>query len=348
MENRPDVLHLDDVIIDGSLCVGFDCVNGEAFGFDTVRLKENNLRIHFLDTSVAASYPDNDWRIIINDSANGGSEYFGVEDSSAGRFPFRIFAGARANALVVDSQGDVGVGTATPATDIHIKIGDTPTLRLEQDGTSGFQPQTWDVAGNETNFFIRDVTNGSQLPLRIRPDAPTSSIDVANDGDVGMGIGSPSQALHVNRNTTGNVSVRIENDNADWDVRVNTVGDFAVTAAGSGVNELTLEETTGNMTLAGTLVTGGGGTCAPPSPACDGVFRPEEYSLESIEEHAAYMWENEHLWGVGPTPAGAPMDLTRKTTGILHELEKAHIYIEQLNGRVKQLEAELRKLTARQ
>ena len=47
----------DDLIVDGSACIGFDCVNGESFGFDTVRLKENNLRIKFDDTSVAASFP---------------------------------------------------------------------------------------------------------------------------------------------------------------------------------------------------------------------------------------------------------------------------------------------------
>ena len=35
----------------------------------------------------------------------------------------------------------------------------------------------WDIAGNEANFFVRDVTGGSRLPLRIRPGAPTSSID---------------------------------------------------------------------------------------------------------------------------------------------------------------------------
>jgi hypothetical protein len=84
-----DIVHLDDVIITGSLCVGFDCVNGESFGFDTLRLKENNLRIHFQDTSTSASFPSNDWRIVINDTANGGASYFGVEDSSAARHPFR-------------------------------------------------------------------------------------------------------------------------------------------------------------------------------------------------------------------------------------------------------------------
>ena len=59
-----DQVILDDLIVDGSLAVGLDAVNGENFGFDTLRLKENNLRLHFDDTSVAAAFPRNDWRII--------------------------------------------------------------------------------------------------------------------------------------------------------------------------------------------------------------------------------------------------------------------------------------------
>ncbi len=82
------------------------------------------------------------------------------------------------------------------------------------------------------------------------------------------------------------------------------------------------------------LVTFTSGAC-DPGP-CDGTFT--DYELESIEEHAAYMWENSHLWGVGPTPDGAPLNLSKKTTGILHELEKAHIYIEQLHRRLEKLE----------
>ena len=34
-----DVLHYDDVITTGSLCVGFDCINGETFGYCTTKLK---------------------------------------------------------------------------------------------------------------------------------------------------------------------------------------------------------------------------------------------------------------------------------------------------------------------
>jgi hypothetical protein len=57
--------------------------------------------------------------------------------------------------------------------------------------------QTWDIAGNEANFFVRDVTGGSLLPFRIRPGAPTSSIDIAPDGDVGMGTASPQANLDI-------------------------------------------------------------------------------------------------------------------------------------------------------
>ena len=240
--------------IDGSLCVGNDCVAEEAFGFDTIRLKENNLRLHFQDTSSSASFPPNDWRIIINDSTNGGASYFGVEDTSAGNIPFRVSAGARNHALFVDSQGDVGIGTSTPATDLEIKIGDSPTVRLQQDGTSGFTPQTWDLAGNETNFFIRDVTNGSLLPFRIRPDAPTSSLMIAEDGDIGLGITSPDGPLHIHDNSPY-ITLGDADDDDKW---------FFTHAAGNDGNfEITSElNSSGSFTLAFVLEPGGDATLA--------------------------------------------------------------------------------------
>ena len=66
--NTRDIVHADDVIVDGSLCVGFDCYSGYSFGYDTIVLRENNLRILFDDTSTSASFPNNDWRILINQS----------------------------------------------------------------------------------------------------------------------------------------------------------------------------------------------------------------------------------------------------------------------------------------
>ncbi len=193
-----DICHADDLIVDGSINIGIDAVCNRNFGFDTQVLSENNLRILFEDTSNSASFPTNDWRMTINDSSNGGLNHFSIDDVTGGQGGvFRIEAGADANSIYIDATNRVGIGRANPVVELHIADGDTPTLRLEQDGTSGFTPQTWDVAGNETNFFIRDATNSSRLPFRIRPGALTSSIDISANGDVGINNSSADAQLDV-------------------------------------------------------------------------------------------------------------------------------------------------------
>lgn len=199
---KPDDVIPDDLIVQGSACVGLDCVNGEVFGFDTIRLKENNTRIQFDDTS-AAGFPLNNWQIRANSSAAGGASFLSFVDQGAagnsetGTIVFEVDAGAPANALKVSSTGRVGIRTATPALDLHITTSDTPAHRLEQTNAGGFTAQTWDIAGNEANFFVRDVTGGSRLPFRIRPGAPTSSIDISADGDTGIGTATPALRLHA-------------------------------------------------------------------------------------------------------------------------------------------------------
>lgn len=231
----------DDLIVDGSICAGFDCVNGEAFGFDTIRLKENNLRIRFEDTSNSASFPTNDWQLAANETTNGGANKFSIEDLSGGRIPFTIEAGAPSNSLFVDDGGRIGLGTATPVVEIHTVDGDTPTMRLAQDGSSGFTPQTWDIAGNETNFFIRDVTGGSTLPFRIRPGAPSSALDISGDGELGVGTSSPTSTIHVKR-TDGTASFTVEEASTTVAARTllslenNGVAKFRLQDTGTGDN----------------------------------------------------------------------------------------------------------------
>jgi hypothetical protein len=200
---KPDDVIPDDLIVQGSACVGLDCVNGEVFGFDTIRVKENNTRIQFDDTSTTAGFPTNNWQIRANSSASGGGSFLGFVDQGAtansetGTVVFEVDAGAPANSLRVSSTGRVGLRTATPVLDLHIATGDTPAQRLEQTSAGGFTAQTWDIAGNEANFFVRDVTGGSRLPFRIRPGAPTSSLDISASGNVGIGIASPAKKLHI-------------------------------------------------------------------------------------------------------------------------------------------------------
>lgn len=198
-QSAKDQVIADDLITQGSGCFGFDCVDNESFGADTLRLKENNLRIHFDDTSASGGFPANDWRLVANDQASGGPSYFAIEDVTGARVPFKVTANAPTGSIHVDSSGHVGFRTTTPVLDLQPSTGNTPALRLEQTAASGFTAQTWDVGANEANFFVRDVTVGSSLPFRIRPGAPTSSLDMAADGDVGFGTASPTAALHLRR-----------------------------------------------------------------------------------------------------------------------------------------------------
>ncbi|MDJ0836756.1 MAG: tail fiber domain-containing protein [Acidobacteriota bacterium] len=199
---------LDDLIVDGSACIGQDCVNGESFGFDTLRLKENNLRIKAQDTSNTASFPTVDWQLTFNDSSNGGKNKFSVDSIDNGASPFTIEYGASSSSLYLDDGGRLGLGTDAPVSDIHVKTGNTPTLRLEQDGSSGFTAQTWDLAGNEANLFFRDVTGGSDLPFRIYPGADTNALTMTGTG-VGIGTNAPSTILTVqDASTTASVLIK--------------------------------------------------------------------------------------------------------------------------------------------
>lgn len=221
-----DIVHADDVIIQGSLCVGLDCINNENFGFDTIRLKENNTRIKFEDTSVGA-FPSVDWQLTANDSASGGQNKFSIDDITNSRVPFTVEAAAPTNSLYVDSTGRIGFRTATPSLDLHVVTGNTPAMRLEQNATSGFTAQTWDVGANEANFFVRDVTSGSRLIFRLFPGAPSNSLIVSPSGNVGIGLVSPAAPVHARKAAEANTAETL----AQFDVSDDATGKLVINNA---------------------------------------------------------------------------------------------------------------------
>jgi len=116
---------------------------------------------------------------------------------------------------------------------VHISTSNTPAIRQEQTNAGGFTAQTWDIGGNEANWFVRDVTGGSRLPLRIRPGAPTSSIDISASGQVGVGTASPSNQLHVFGSTDVNTIADVQNTSV-------TTGAAAVFRTNSDTAQLSL------------------------------------------------------------------------------------------------------------
>ena len=370
-----------DLIVQGSECVGVDCVSSESFGFDTIRLKENNLRIKFQDTSASASFPSNDWELTANDSSNGGANYLAITDVTGGKVPFRVEAGAQNHSLYVEEDGDIGVKTNNPVVDIHVVEGNTPTLRLEQDGSDGFQAQTWDLAGNESNFFLRDVSNGSKLPLRVKPSAATNSVFIDEQGRTGFGTtdNGPDQDLHL-RSTDGDGQFLIQETNATvaqrvllkienkgipsfqmedtdstekWAFSVKT-NEFEISKGGTGVQEFRLDGS-GNLTILGALT-----TAADTYP--DYVFR-DGYELMPLDDVEAFIEANGHLPNVKSEEEvefGKRVNMTELSISLLEKVEELTLYtidqhktigsqqetLEQQNELIRQLEARLAALEA--
>jgi hypothetical protein len=75
------------------------------------------------------------------------------------------------------------------------------------------------------------------------------------------------------------------------------------------------------------------------------------YKLESIDEHSEFMWQEKHLPAIPKMQKDENgreiVEIGARSRGVVEELEKAHIYIEQLNKENKELRAKLTTLDAR-
>jgi hypothetical protein len=184
-------------------------------------------------------------------------------------------------------------------------------------------------------------------------DAKAQALYVTPGGDVGVGTDLPSSSLHVLRNLEGFPALfKLENLGSDFagfrfttlngDIDFNKAGgnSFRLNMVDGDPWELNLDPD-GNLTITGEIITNG--TCFA---GCDAVFSPE-YGLPTIEEHAEAMWRNSFLPAVGPSVEGQPFNLTFKTQAMLNELEKAHIFIDQLNTQLKQKENMIAELDRR-
>ena len=141
-----------DVLCNNSLGVGFDIYPNMTFGMATIMLKENNLRILFDDTS-QETYPNNDWQLTANSNlsiASGGRNYFAIEDITNSRFPFIVYSQAPSYSICVESSGNVGFGTNTPARKVHI----TDAMRLEPT-TEPADPAAGDLYFDSTTNKLR-------------------------------------------------------------------------------------------------------------------------------------------------------------------------------------------------
>jgi len=283
---------------------------------------------------------ESQWRI------RGGDTQFsiGQKPNATGteRENIVIEEGAPQNQLYMDSTGRIGFGTAAPTSDFHI-ASTNGAIRIED--TDG---STWTFIENSGDMQFQLTTAQSGVGT-----AGTKMV-IEGTGEVGIGTTVPNVPLHVYRND-GTAQVKVQEANGTSALRtqlqminngpVNTQHEtggaiwrqqfqdnaYTLTKNGTGGNEMTIIAGSGDTTIRGRLYTAGP-TCGA---GCDAVFEPD-FDLESIEEHATAMWSAGFLPAIGATVPNEPINMTEKMGGVLNELEKAHIYIEQLHQEIAQ------------
>jgi hypothetical protein len=111
---------------------------------------------------------------------------------------FTLDSGAPANALFVNNEGNVGLGTSTPGgpPNARLHIVD-PSPEILFDVTQG-GGQLWDLYADDTEMGIADESAGT-IPFSVEAGAPTDSLIVKSNGDVGLGTFSPDGNFHVVR-----------------------------------------------------------------------------------------------------------------------------------------------------
>jgi len=136
-------------------CTGADFAftndgTGEFTFDDTVNLSSNTLACGSVEFSTSASY--------ITES--GGNFVF--SNATAGSFTF---------------DDDVAVTAAY----VSLTSDDSPYYRLLQTDAS-FPAQTWDILGNDSGVFFRDVTDSNKLPFKVSPGTATDMCVIDSTG----------------------------------------------------------------------------------------------------------------------------------------------------------------------
>ena len=150
---------------------------------------------------------------------------------------FAIYTGSNER-MRINSSGNVGINTSSPAQKLHIQTGGTTYLRTENTGISTVTDFGTDGTGSI-------IINRSAKPFRIFTDS-TERMRIDSSGNVGIGTTSPSTPLQVNGTArasnfnTLSTQLVMNNSSQEWDIS-GVIGTIA-NVEGSISFELTMKE----------------------------------------------------------------------------------------------------------
>ena len=190
---RDDTSGADRLAIDANGYVGIGMNNPSerihVSGAQTAIRLNNSLSY---DTQLRLTDTASDWSVGINQGNTLGSGVFSIRSFTAG-----------ASRLVINTIGNVGIGTDAPAEKLHV-VGNISAGTISNTkgnfiayGSAGQPNLLFEGFGSDGTARI-STNSGSNRQLKIENDGASTTLGVYIEGDVGIGTTTPTYKLQVN------------------------------------------------------------------------------------------------------------------------------------------------------
>ena len=124
---------------------------------------------------------------------SGGANEFNIATAGSERF-------------VIDSSGNCGIGTSSPAAVLHVqKSGTSQNLFTVESDLGSNNNRTLIIGGPTSDSGTEPFrfTTGNSLSFVIDS---TEALRIDSSGKVGIGVSDPDQKLHVHKGSAGSIS----------------------------------------------------------------------------------------------------------------------------------------------
>jgi len=190
-------------------------------------------------------------RIRSSDTGNAGFEFGDQSDTVQGAIfqnssdnSLRFNGFNNAERMRIDSSGNVGIGTSSPSTILHVKGNTGDMLRLDRDNTGSvgnqiaFRHSNSGTLQETASINCVSTANAGAGQLRFNTKTSggsnTEKMRIENDGKVGIGTTSPDTPVHISANDAQLLTVQRDgNNNASIRFRNQTSSMFCGLTSGA-------------------------------------------------------------------------------------------------------------------